>query len=76
MKQAMEEIGIPCRVEYGGGAMDSNIFNANGIACIGVATGYTKNHTKEEQLVLEDFYRSGEAAAAVIRAYAKSCSRK
>lgn len=76
MKQAMEELGIPCRAEYGGGAMDANIFNANGIACIGVATGYAKNHTKEEQLVLEDFYRSGEAAAAVIRAYVKSCSRK
>lgn len=76
MKKVMEELQIPCRIEGGGGAMDGNIYNENGIACIGVATGYAKNHTKEEQLVLEDFYRSGEAAAAIIKAYAKSCSRK
>lgn len=76
MKQVMAELEIPCIVECGGGAMDGNIYNENGITCIGVATGYTKNHTKEEQLVLEDFFRSGEVAAAIVRTYAKSCSPK
>lgn len=68
-RAACEKLGLPCRVEAGGGGMDANIFNAQGISCVGVATGYTKNHTKEEQLVLEDFYRAGELAAAMIETY-------
>lgn len=68
-KAACGKVGISCRVEAGGGGMDANVFNAQGISCIGIATGYSKNHTKEEQLVLEDFYRAGDLAAAMIESY-------
>jgi len=68
-KTACGKLCIPCRVEAAGGGMDANIFNAQGISCVGVATGYSKNHTKEEQLVLEDFYRAGNLAAAMIDVY-------
>ena len=43
---------------------------------IGVATGYTKNHTKDEQLVLADFLRSGELCAKLIETYAARCGSK
>lgn len=68
---ACAELGLECLVEAGGGGMDANIFNAKGIACVGVATGYYKNHTKDEYLVLDDFYRAGELAGAMIRNYGK-----
>lgn len=75
-KAACASLGIPCSFESGGGGMDANIFNARGLTTIGVATGYTKNHTKSEQLVLEDFYRSGELAAALIETFAERCVAK
>lgn len=68
-KAACEKVGINCRVEAGGGGMDANVFNAKGISCVGVATGYYKNHTKDEYLVLEDFYRAGDLAAAMIECF-------
>ena len=75
-KEACEAAGIPYFAQVGGGGMDANIFNAQGMKTIGVATGYTGNHTTTEQLVLEDFYKSGELAAQMIYAYAKRCSAK
>ena len=30
-------------IERGGGGMDANHFNANGIECVGLATGYGDN---------------------------------
>lgn len=56
--------------------MDANIYNAKGMSTVGVATGYSKNHTKDEQLILEDFYKSGELCAALIETYAETCVSK
>ena len=75
-REACEAAGIPYFAQVGGGGMDANIFNAKGMKTIGVATGYTKNHTTAEQLVLEDFYKAGELAEAMIWAYAKRCEAK
>ena len=75
-KAASAELGLDYRVEVGGGGMDANIYNAQGMAAIGVATGYTKNHTKDEQLVLADFLRSGELCAKLIETYAARCGSK
>lgn len=72
-RAACQALDLPCRIEVGGGGMDANIFNARGMTCVGVATGYTKNHTREEQLVLEDFFLSGRLAAALIETYAAGC---
>lgn len=73
---ACRSLGIKFRAEIGGGGMDANIFSAQGITCVGVATGYTKNHTHSEQLVLEDFFLSGRLAAALIETYAQGCESK
>ncbi len=75
-RTACEKLGLSYRAEVGGGGMDANIYNAQGMATVGVATGYSKNHTKDEQLILEDFYKSGELCAALIETYADTCESK
>ncbi len=71
-RKACQIMGLNFRAEPGGGGMDANIFNAKGMACIGVATGYTKNHTKAEQLILEDFFLSGDLARVLIEVFGET----
>ena len=75
-KAASEKLGLPYRVEVGGGGMDANIYNAQGMATVGVATGYTKNQTKAEQLVLDDFFQSGKLCQTLIETFAETCASK
>lgn len=75
-KTACAQLGLECQIDVGGGGMDANIFSSRGLTSIGVATGYFKNHTKEEYLVLEDFYKSGELAQALIETFAGTCVPK
>ena len=75
-KAACAKVGLTSSFEAGGGGMDANIYNAKGMTTVGVATGYTKNHTKNEQLVLEDFYKSGELAQVLIETFAARCESK
>ena len=63
---AMEKTGVKGLAENGGGGMDANTFNQKGIVSVGVATGYEKNHTKEEILYKEDLRKAGETVAALI----------
>jgi len=49
--------------------MDANRLSANGIECVGVVTGYEKNHTPDEFLVAVDLVRSGELVRKLITAY-------
>ena len=64
--RALKDLGIEPRIEQGGGGMDANIYNAKGLPSIGIATGYTKNHTTEESLDLESFRQSGQLIQALI----------
>ncbi len=64
--RALKDLGIEPRIEQGGGGMDANIYNAKGLPSIGIATGYTKNHTTEENLDLESFRQSGQLIQALI----------
>lgn len=73
---ACAKLELECQIDVGGGGMDANIFNSRGMTAVGVATGYFKNHTKEEHLVLEDFYKSGELAQALIETFADTCVPK
>lgn len=75
-KAACEKLGLNFRAEEGGGGMDANIFNAKGMTTIGVALGYTKNHTKDEQIILEDFFQSAVLAQTLIETYAETCKAK
>ena len=67
----LSELGVTPKVEKAGGGMDANWFNAGGIATVGVATGYLKNHTTDELLYLDDLLKSGEMVHRLILAYAE-----
>lgn len=49
----------------GGGGMDGNHFNNNGIKAVGIAAGYFKNHTPNEHIFVEDLKKCGELAAEI-----------
>ncbi|MFA7364483.1 MAG: M20/M25/M40 family metallo-hydrolase, partial [Aminobacteriaceae bacterium] len=69
--RVFKEMGIQMTVEAGGGGMDANRLVANGIECVGLATGYSKNHTTEEYLEVEDLIRSGEMVQKLIMEYSR-----
>ncbi len=63
---AMSALGIDCYFSYGGGGMDANRFNQAGISSIGIATGYSKNHTLDEEIYIEDLIKSGDLVKQII----------
>lgn len=69
---ALRRMGAETQVNGGGGGMDANIWNAEGIAVAGVATGYSGNHGTGEQLVLDDLLRAGELAAEIVMSWAEN----
>lgn len=72
-KEALEDIGVTPSVEHGSGGFDANRMNGYGIEMIGLSTGYSKNHTVEEVLELDDLIKSGELVEAIINRYSKAC---
>lgn len=58
--RSMPNIGIEDDFATGGGGMDGNHFNANGIKVIGIALGYSKNHAPAEQIIIADMVKCGE----------------
>ena len=69
--EAMARCGISAVIEGGGGGMDANRFNAAGIKAAGVATGYFKNHTTQEELYLDDLRNAGKLVFELIRSYSQ-----
>jgi tripeptide aminopeptidase len=67
--EVLESMGITPLVEAGGGGMDANRLNAIGIRTVGLATGYSKNHTKNEEIYIEDLKKSGTMVLEIIRKY-------
>ena len=65
----MQNNGITPLIEQGGGGMDANRFNAKGIKCVGVATGYLNNHSTNEELYIDDLNRSAQIVYDIICAY-------
>lgn len=63
--------GIKPLVEGGGGGMDANRFNIKGIKSVGVATGYFKNHSTEEELFIHDLKQAGKLIYDLILAYSR-----
>ncbi len=67
--KAMEKLGIAASIEHGAGGFDANRMNGYGIEMVGLSTGYSKNHTVNEVLELDDLIKSGEMVAAIITEY-------
>ena len=60
IRMAFNALGIDSTVEDGAGGFDANLLSRSGIELVGLATGYTANHTVKENLVVEDLIRAGE----------------
>lgn len=73
--RAMRNIGIEANFTSGGGGMDGNHFNANGIQAIGIALGYSKNHTQDEQIVISDMVKCGDLIQELVKEIYRSVSR-
>ncbi len=71
-REACAAVGAPFSPEAGGGGLDANVYNAKGLKSVGIATGYFKNHSTEEYQILDEFYKAGELAAALVKAYIRS----
>lgn len=68
---AMKKCGIAPVIDQGGGGMDANRFNANGIKSVGVATGYMNNHSPKEELYIDDLNKSAELVYQLICEYSE-----
>lgn len=75
-KKACEELGLVYNPEPGGGGMDTNWFSDYGMSAIGCGCGYAKNHTKDEYLVLDEWFKAAEMAIRMIEIYSKDCKAK
>lgn len=69
MKKVFEKMQIPILIERGGGGMDANRLNANGIEAIGLATGYAQNHSSSEYIEKDDLIKSGEMVENIVLTY-------
>lgn len=65
-KRALQSVGADVRVTPGGGGMDANNFNKAGIKAIGLASGYSKNHTLKEEVSIPDLIKSGDLVKEII----------
>lgn len=75
-RTACENLGITYSLTVGGGGMDANNFSANGIRSIGCGCGYAKNHTTEEYLDLDEFFKAGQLCTEIIKIYSASLKSK
>jgi tripeptide aminopeptidase len=66
-KTAAAAVGHDLNVRLGGGGSDANIFNANGIEMIILATGMTKVHTHDESVAVADMVHVAELLVEIIR---------
>lgn len=66
LKEAFEKCGFRSEAEIGGGGMDANLINENGIECVGVAVGYMKNHTTEEMQYVKDLIKAGQLVKELV----------
>ena len=66
-RAAAATVGHDLNVRLGGGGSDANIFNANGIEMIILATGMTRVHTHDESVAVADMVHVAELLVEIIR---------
>ena len=71
IRMAFDEMGMASTVEDGAGGFDANLLSRSGIEMVGLATGYSGNHTVKENLVVDDLIRAGEMVEKAILLYEK-----
>ncbi len=68
---AMKQVGLTPDIQRGGGGMDANHFNEHGIAAVGVAVGYAKIHTPDEEISIPALKKTAELTVQLIKEAAK-----
>lgn len=68
LQAAAERLGIPLNFVSAGGGSDANIYNAKGIECVVLSGGYTKPHTLEESLDIDELEKTVSLVYEVVRA--------
>lgn len=69
--QAMRNMGLTPNIHGGGGGMDGNYFNQNGIKAVGISPDYRKVHTPEESQPIDSLVACGQLMAELIKETAK-----
>ncbi|MBQ5813984.1 MAG: hypothetical protein IIW34_07535, partial [Clostridia bacterium] len=72
MCDVFADMGVAANPEAGGGGMDANRFNYNGLQSVGLATGYFANHTTNEHVFLDSFLRTGEMVEKTVLRYSEN----
>ena len=67
VKKACKNIGIEAYTSKTGGGSDTNVFNANGIKAVNLATGERKPHTLEEYLIIDDLVKTAKMVMEIIK---------
>lgn len=67
--KAVDNLGLSIEHYTSGGGCDANYFNYKGIECVNLGTGMYQLHTKNEYLVLEEFYRSAKILLETVIIY-------
>jgi tripeptide aminopeptidase len=68
--QALKNLGVTPEIVRGGGGLDANHFNLNGIRSVGVATGYKNVHTENEEQPISELILCGQVVAEIIKTVA------
>jgi tripeptide aminopeptidase len=69
VSEVFAQMGVTPLPEAGGGGMDANRYNYNGMQAVGLATGYFDNHTINEHVFLDSFLRTGEMVMRIVLEY-------
>jgi len=67
--EALAKIGVKPSIEEGGGGFDANLLSRSGIKMVGLSTGYSDNHTVNENIVIHDLIKSGLLVKEIILGY-------
>lgn len=67
--EALKKLGVKASVEEGGGGFDANLISRAGITMVGLSTGYTDNHTVNENIYVDDLVKSGQLVREIILNY-------
>lgn len=69
--EAARSIGLEPVMEPTGGGADTNVFNSNGLAAVGLGVGYIQPHSSEESVAVDQLEKAARLAAAIVQIAAK-----
>jgi len=65
-QNAAAKIGLDTVLEATGGGADTNIYNARGLAAVGLGVGYLHPHSTQESITVAELERAAELAVSIV----------